>query len=393
MQTIFDGTRAGVVAALILTLWGFLAIADTVSGHSGATGMYFVATAFGLIGLPQILYGAGLGVVIAIWAVVAKRLELTPFGEKLADPKRDRALASALVAFPVLVGVVALGTMVAHLSVTSGFNRVGFQAQGLALVVGGLTVGATLFSPAVYGVISTLMKRLPFGGERPFWTYVVLGIYGVGAIAVIGVGYSYAYGLHVWSTTELQMGVAFGVLVPLLTVVMHRFRWERGAWTFGIPLAGFAIAAGCFLGAPGWATSTAEMRAVTFRDAPVVSTVARMVIDLGERDEQIFAFADCDEDDEDCGVEEEIIEPTSADHPARRAVVLAVEAGDRAQVNKFESIPDPPKNVVMIVVDTLRQDHMGYAGYHRDTSPNMDAIAEDGVVFMDAYATSPHTPR
>ncbi|MFH1788932.1 MAG: sulfatase-like hydrolase/transferase, partial [Candidatus Altiarchaeota archaeon] len=34
-------------------------------------------------------------------------------------------------------------------------------------------------------------------------------------------------------------------------------------------------------------------------------------------------------------------------------------------------------NVILISVDTLRADHMGVYGYFRDTTPNIDAFAED----------------
>ncbi len=48
-------------------------------------------------------------------------------------------------------------------------------------------------------------------------------------------------------------------------------------------------------------------------------------------------------------------------------------------------------SVVMVVVDTLRADHLGAYGYERDTSPEIDRLARDGVLFEHAYATSPWT--
>ncbi len=50
-----------------------------------------------------------------------------------------------------------------------------------------------------------------------------------------------------------------------------------------------------------------------------------------------------------------------------------------------------PRSVVLIVVDTLRADHLGIYGYDRPTSPNLDAWAEDGAVFERAFSTSPWT--
>lgn len=43
-----------------------------------------------------------------------------------------------------------------------------------------------------------------------------------------------------------------------------------------------------------------------------------------------------------------------------------------------------PRNVVVVLVDTLRADHLGAYGYGRDTSPNLDAWARSAVLFEDA---------
>ncbi len=48
-------------------------------------------------------------------------------------------------------------------------------------------------------------------------------------------------------------------------------------------------------------------------------------------------------------------------------------------------------NVVMIVLDTLRSDRLGAYGYDRETSPNIDALGERGVVFDRSFAASPWT--
>ena len=47
--------------------------------------------------------------------------------------------------------------------------------------------------------------------------------------------------------------------------------------------------------------------------------------------------------------------------------------------------------MVVVVVDTLRADHLGIYGYRRPTSPELDRWAGSGVVFEHAYATSPWT--
>ena len=45
-------------------------------------------------------------------------------------------------------------------------------------------------------------------------------------------------------------------------------------------------------------------------------------------------------------------------------------------------------NCILFVIDTLRADHLSCYGYFRNTSPNIDKIAEEGVLFKDAHATA-----
>jgi len=53
---------------------------------------------------------------------------------------------------------------------------------------------------------------------------------------------------------------------------------------------------------------------------------------------------------------------------------------------------DPSRpNLVLVTVDTLRADHLGAYGYVRDTSPEIDGLARDGVRFDRAVVQWPKT--
>ncbi len=47
----------------------------------------------------------------------------------------------------------------------------------------------------------------------------------------------------------------------------------------------------------------------------------------------------------------------------------------------------PPPSVVLITIDTLRADHLGCYGYFRDTSPTIDAFANDNILFENVFTS------
>jgi Sulfatase len=61
-----------------------------------------------------------------------------------------------------------------------------------------------------------------------------------------------------------------------------------------------------------------------------------------------------------------------------------------AGANLPSSPPNTP-NIMIIVVDTLRADHLSSYGYQRPTSPNIDKLAQQGVLFEHAFSKAPWT--
>jgi len=51
----------------------------------------------------------------------------------------------------------------------------------------------------------------------------------------------------------------------------------------------------------------------------------------------------------------------------------------------------PGANILLITIDTLRADHVGYYGYRRNTTPNLDKLARSSAVFLNAYTHAPWT--
>ena len=49
-------------------------------------------------------------------------------------------------------------------------------------------------------------------------------------------------------------------------------------------------------------------------------------------------------------------------------------------------------NVVLITIDCLRSDHVSCLGYSERITPNLDALAKDGILFSQAISTGTYTP-
>ena len=49
-------------------------------------------------------------------------------------------------------------------------------------------------------------------------------------------------------------------------------------------------------------------------------------------------------------------------------------------------------NILLIVMDAVRLDHLSCYGYSRPTTPNLDRIAQSGVVFENCFSAASWTP-
>lgn len=76
--------------------------------------------------------------------------------------------------------------------------------------------------------------------------------------------------------------------------------------------------------------------------------------------------------------------------PTLALLAFLASCGEPAFVPAWGDAPPPP-NILFVSVDTLRADHLGYDGYDKPTSPNIDAWAESAMVFENAQASASWT--
>jgi arylsulfatase A-like enzyme len=74
----------------------------------------------------------------------------------------------------------------------------------------------------------------------------------------------------------------------------------------------------------------------------------------------------------------------------RAALLVALLAGCQDEA-PAEPRSGPPRHIFLIVIDTLRADHLGCYGYPRPVSPTIDRLASEGVIFENAFASSNNT--
>ncbi len=65
----------------------------------------------------------------------------------------------------------------------------------------------------------------------------------------------------------------------------------------------------------------------------------------------------------------------------------------RADLRRQKEIKDRAanKNVLIILLDATRNDHVGYNGYSRMTTPNIDQLAKNSLVFKTCYSEASYT--
>ena len=237
------------------------------------------------------------------------------------------------------------------------------QRGGFAMIVGA-AVGALVW------VLAPALARLE--RERPWWcvsliaALVLLAELGNRLILVR------LYPAFHWGLVALVL-----LAVPLAAEAVRRALAPQrvaanraGAWLQALTLGAWLLSALLVLPSARRLARFDNFRFVVGEHAPLASRaveLATLVVPVAAED-----TVACD-----------------ARSPAERAADAVCQAASSEQTGRTLDLRQ--RDFLLISVDALRADHLGNYGYRRPTTPQIDALAKDAVVFEHAYAPTPHT--
>ena len=383
--------------------------ATFAQGSAGAGGPAFAdayLSCFGLVAPVGLAVALATGVAFT-WLSPAEPPSLTGWIAELRRFGEKRQADVAALSPLVVLGAFLWATASAHVARAVLSLAISPKLAGFATMMGSAALGV-LLAVLTFALVPTLRRALAIVGEaRPavldpaltggtaLLVSLALFVLGMRSGTVSGEGgFLGIYGIFKRAELDLRAPFELAVVALVATLAQGLARPPRSPSKVSLVfLAALAVAPVGLLGRSAVALSASTGLALSIeRGAPLGKLALPLLRRAVDRDHDgassYFGGGDCD--DRNPGVHpqaEEILdngldEDCSGADLTRRAVESLAPAPEAVAVD--ERLVPKDLNVVLITVDTLRAD-LGYSGYSRPVSPNLDALAARSIVFDRAY--------
>jgi arylsulfatase A-like enzyme len=404
------GLTAGLGAALITGV--VVAVIDAAGAGAGT-----LPALLAMWAPPTLVIGLLIGVTIAGFRATFGDGALGAAMARLRrDPALDRALTGAVLASAVVGLLLVALVAVAAAALVANVERKDTGARLLGVVVvAAVPLVAALGFP-IYRGTRWLARGVPSVGRLPRVAVLV-----VGAIAAIGALGAYVVFTQLdWRALGLGgyllLAGLFGGAVVLAAAAQGPLR----GLVSRLPARGVLVAIGASIAvvlpvAVLRGTPSPDVRDRVTDHAMGGSKLLRIYRGMLDRDgdgqSAFFGGPDCDDTDatiyngadeikddgidQNCDGRDRVSRPDAPDADAVATTREHPDTGHGAATTRAAAMA-PTANVVIVMIDTLRADRLGVAGYRRDgasLTPALDAFAATATRFTSAFSQAPNTPR
>jgi len=350
------------------------------------------------------------GLVVAVTAIVLDPGQQWRLRSTLG---RVATLAGKARARAASVALVAPGAAAAWLVISAHAGRAAF-AQGAPAAAGAeiatVSIVALVFAFAVVVAAAPVLGRTSIAAVDPFIAVVCGSTYAF-AIVAIGIIVGDASGngpsplavLGVLARPELD-------LFPVMALAAIGALAWIGERLFARPSSSArayaSVAVALVTITTGWGVVFRQAYALSespdvARAIEQTAPLGRIGLDLarratdrdGDGASALFGGGDCDDSDPRRSPYAIDIPGNGIDEDCSGADLPPPQQSEKTPQRSSAISPFPPDlNLVLITIDTLRID-LGFMGYPRPVSPNLDALAARATVFDRAYAMASYTGK